>query len=52
VTNTRDIVPGYIALDETDKSATEVLTYAHQLHPDVRYRIVADEFGYWVLRRV
>ncbi|WP_164836308.1 hypothetical protein [Actinacidiphila soli] len=33
-------------------SATEVLTYAHQLHPDVRYRIVADESGYWVLRRV
>jgi uncharacterized membrane protein len=52
VTNTQGIVPGYLALDESDKSAAEVLTYAHQLHPDVSYRIVADESGYWVLRRV
>ena len=51
VTNTQGIVPRYIALEETGKSAAEVLAYARQPHPDASYRVTASEAGYWVLRR-
>jgi hypothetical protein len=51
VTDTQGIVPRYIALEEPAKSATAVLEYAKQLHPDAAYRILAGEGGYWVLRR-
>lgn len=51
VTNTRGILPRWIALEETGKSASQVLTYVGQLHPGATYRIVSGESGYWVLRR-
>jgi uncharacterized membrane protein len=43
-------VPEYIAYYDPARTADSLVAYANSLRPGVRYEVVAEEGGYWVLR--
>ncbi|MGP3969568.1 DUF2079 domain-containing protein [Streptomyces sp. 6N223] len=48
--NTYGPAPGYIAYYDPLRSAESLLAYADSLRPGVRYEVLAEDGGYWVLR--
>jgi uncharacterized membrane protein len=51
VGDTKNVVPQYIAIDNTSGWAGDPLTYAKQLHPTATYTQFASADGYVVLKR-
>ncbi|MFF8291101.1 DUF2079 domain-containing protein [Streptomyces sp. NPDC016309] len=51
VGDTREVTPGWIALDNTSGWLRDPHAYARQLHPDARYRLVGEAGGYLLLER-
>ncbi|WP_052848285.1 DUF2079 domain-containing protein [Streptomyces avicenniae] len=48
--NTDGPAPEYIAYWDPARTAEELTQYAHRIHPDGVYDVVAQEAGFWVLR--
>ncbi|MDT0307782.1 DUF2079 domain-containing protein [Streptomyces sp. DSM 44917] len=49
--DTGGVTPEYIAYFDPAHTEVSLLRYATERFPEARYRVVAEEAGYWVLRR-